>query len=193
MLKRVLTLAAFAVLFVPAVSHAVDHSKAWALGYYNSDAPIGIRYMFSEKAGLDVGVGFSSFEGFDAAAATPDTKNFLTYNVDIGVPITLVKTDRADFFFRPGFLWSSVPYQFDDGTNPISDERASDITIEAHLGAEWHVTDNFSLSAGHGIDIVSSKDVFPGELVTGSKPESSTSWGSRALSITDIGFHWYFN
>lgn len=191
MLKRVLTLAAFAVLFVPAVSHAVDHSKQWALGYYNSDAPIGIRYQFSEKAAFDFGVGFSSFEGEDNSSATPDTKNYLTYNIELGVPITLVKTDRADFFFRPGLLWSSVPYQLDNGTS-VSDERASDIMIEAHLGAEWHVTDNFSVSAGHGINIVSSKGVDAGDL-RGSEPESSTSWGSSGLSITDIGFHWYFN
>lgn len=193
MLKRFLTVVAFAAILVPAASQAVDNSGKWALGYYDSQAPVGIRYQFGEKAGFDFGLGFASSEDIDNASTTPgETKNFMQYHVELGVPVTLVATDNANFYFRPGLLWQSIPYQLDDGVNPVSDERASDITFKLHLGAEWFATRNLSLSVGHGIDIASSKGVSRGDLL-GGKPESSTSWGSAALDVTSIGFHWYFN
>ncbi len=191
MLKRILAVAVFAAILVPATSQAVDHTGQWGVGYYDRSAPVGLRYQFGEKVAFDFGLGFSSFEGNDAGPPAGDTKNFLTYNIELGVPLTLVKSDRADFFFRPGLLWQSVPYQFDDGVNPISDERASDIRFKLHLGAEWHATDNLSLTVGHGIDIDSSKGVDAGDLRS-SDPESSTSWGTEGFDITQIGFRWYF-
>lgn len=190
MLKRILAVAAFAAIFVPASSQAVDHTGTWGVGYYDRNAPLGLRYQFGEKAAFDFGLGFNSFEGTDRSETPFDTKNYLTYNVEVGLPLTLVKTDRADFFFRPGLLWQSVPYQRDNGTS-ISDERSSDIRFKLHLGAEWHATDNLSLSVGHGIDIDSSKGVDAGDLRS-SDPESSTSWGTEGFDITQIGFRWYF-
>ncbi len=192
MSKRVLVLAAFAALLVPATSQAVDHTGQWALGWYDREAPIGVRYQFSEKAAVDFGFGLSSAEGVDYASTTPDTKNFLDYAVEVGVPVTLVRADRADFFFRPGLRWTSTPYQFDDGVNPVSDERASDIGVKLHLGAEWHATDRFSITAGHGVEIASSKGVSSGQLVTGAKPESSTSWSTGGFDVTQLGFRFYF-
>ena len=192
MLKRILAFAAFAAIFVPATSQAVDHKGQWAAGFYDYNAPLGLRYQFGEKAAFDFGLGFDTREDDDNASTDPNaTKTFLTYDVEVGVPVTLVKTDRADFFFRPGLLWESVPYQLDDGTNPVTNERASDITFKLHLGAEWHATDNLSLSVGHGIEIDSSHGTFAGQLRS-VKPESSTTWSTQGMGITDIGFHWYF-
>jgi hypothetical protein len=193
MLKRILAIAAFAAILIPTTSQAVDHSGQWAAGYYDDDAPLGLRYQFGEKAAFDFALGFDSFSGSDATG--PGDKSFLTFNVEVGVPITMVKTDRADFFLRPGLLYSSVPFQLDadaGGPGVATDERASDVQFKLHLGAEWHVTDNFSLSAGHGINIDNNHNVSSGDLINGSKPESTTSWGTEPLAITQIGFHWYF-
>jgi hypothetical protein len=190
MVKRILALAAFAALLFPAASQAVDHTGAWGVGYYDENAPIGLRYQFGEKAAFDFGLGFSSFEGPDEAEPG-ETKNFLIYNIEAGVPLTLVKTERADFFFRPGVLWSSIPYQLDNGVDPVSDERVSDLTFKLHLGAEWHATDNLSLSVGHGFNILSTHGVDAGDDL-GGEPESSTSWGTEGFDITQIGFRWYF-
>ena len=194
MLKRFLAVAAFAVIFIPATSQAVDHTGQWGVGWYDRSAPIGLRYQFSEKTAFDFGFGLSSSEGRDEATTPIGTKNYLDYAVEVGVPYTLVATERAHFFFRPGLLWTSTPYQFDNGTNPITDERASDITFKLHLGAEWHATDNFSITAGHGLEIASSKGITSGELWDRpAKPESSTSWGTGGFDITQLGFRWYFN
>lgn len=195
MLKRMLALAAFAALFVPTPSHAVDHTKQWALGYFFESAPIGVRYMIQEKVGLDFGFGFESSEGRDFASSDPtETTSNSSYTIDLGVVFNVVHMDRADFFIRPGFAWESTPFFLDDGTNPISSERASDIVFGATLGGEWHATDNLSLTFGHGLAITSSKGVSPGELV-GADPESSTSIQTRGFTTGDssIGFRWYFD
>ena len=95
MLKRFLAVATFAAVLVPATSQAVDNSGRWALGYYDPQAPVGIRYQFGEKAGLDVGLGFASSEDIDHASTTPgDTRNFVQYHVELGVPVTLVACAR---------------------------------------------------------------------------------------------------
>ncbi len=197
MLKRLFALAAFAALFVPSQSFAVDHTKQWALGYFFEEAPIGVRYMIQEKVGLDFGFGFDSSEGRDFASTDPSaTSSNSTYNIEIGVPFNLVHMDRADFFVRPSFAWESSPYYLDPGgTSPITSERASDIDFGVMLGGEWHATDNLSLSFGHGIGITSSKGVSAGDLVFGSEPSSSTSINTTGLTTgsSSIGFRWYFD
>jgi len=190
MLKRILVVAALAAVLVPASAQAVDHTGSWGVGFYDYNAPLGLRYQFSEKMAFDFGLGLDSFEDTDFSATPVDTKNYLTYAIEVGLPITLVKMDRADFFFRPGLLWESIPYQLDNGTS-VSDERASETFFKLHLGAEYHATDNLSLSVGHGIGIASDSGTFPGALET-SDPEGSTEWFTHGLGITDIGFRWYF-
>ncbi|MEO7295850.1 MAG: outer membrane beta-barrel protein [Candidatus Limnocylindria bacterium] len=191
MLKRILTVAAFAAILVPASSQAVDHTGQWAVGFYDYDAPLGLRYQFGEKLAFDFGLGLSSFEDEDNASTDPNaTKNFTTYAIEVGLPITLAKMDRADFFFRPGLLWKSIPYQLDNGTS-VSNERASETLFKLHLGAEYHATDNLSLSVGHGIGIFNDSGTFPSAF-EGSEPEGSTEWSTQGLGITDIGFRWYF-
>jgi long-subunit fatty acid transport protein len=190
MLKRFLAVAAFAAILVPSSAFAVDHSKQWGVGYYDPEAPIGVRYQFSEKAAFDFGLGFVKFDGEDNSTSPSSEKSYMQYHVEVGVPITLVKMDRADFFFRPGLLMRSIPYQLDNGTS-VSDERASETDIKLHLGAEWHATDNLSLSVGHGLTIANQKPVSAGSF-EGSKPEGSTVIFSEGLSLTSIGFRWYF-
>jgi hypothetical protein len=186
MLKRFLSVAAFAAILVPATSHAVDHTGQWALGYYDADAPIGIRYQFSPKAAFDAGIGFAN-------ADVANDESVTQFHVELGVPLTLVKTDRADFFFRPGLLYKSIPYFVDNGVDPVSKERASDMSITGHFGAEWHATDNLSFSVGHGIRFNSSKGVGTGETFASEQTESSSSFTALdALDITRIGFRWYF-
>ena len=197
MLKRFLALAAFAVLFVPATSHAVDHSKQWALGYFFDDAPIGVRYMMSPKLGLDFGLGFQSEDGPDYSSTSPGaTSGNTQFTFELGAQFNLVKTDRADFFVRPSFSLASVPYYYSsDGGTTFSSESVSDTRFGAMLGAEWHATDNLSLSFGHGIGVTSGHGVSAGQpIVSSSKPESSSSISTVGLTTgaSSIGFRWYF-
>jgi len=194
MLKRFLVVAALAFLFVPATSHAVDHSKQWALGYFFDDAPIGVRYMMSPKLGLDFGLGYSTEEGPDFSSTDPGaTSSNGQFTFEIGVPYNLVKTDRADFFVRPSFAMTTVPYYLDNGTS-ISSESATDTRFGVMLGAEWHATDNLSLSFGHGFGVASGHgDNLRGDL-RNAEPESSSSISTVGLTTgaSSIGFRWYF-
>ena len=191
MSKRILVAAALAAILVPASAQAVDHTGSWGVGFYDYNAPLGLRYQFGEKIAFDFGLGLDSFEATDFSETPVDTKNYLTYAIEVGLPITLIKTDRADFFFRPGLLWESIPYQLDNGTS-VSDERASETFFKLHLGGEYHATDNLSLSVGHGIGIRNDAGTNPGNLEN-SDPEGSTEWFTHGLGITDIGFRWYFS
>ncbi|MEP7028370.1 MAG: hypothetical protein ABI960_07235 [Candidatus Eisenbacteria bacterium] len=194
MLKRFLLAAVVAAMFVPAQSFAVDHKGQWALGYWDPSAPIGVRKQFSEKAAFDLGIGFATAKISDdpTTATANDRKTNLQFHVEAGIPLTLVKTERADFFFRPGILWRAVPYYLDNGTS-IEKKTASQIDVTGTLGAEWHVTDNLSLSVGHGLRLTSYKPVSTNDLVF-AEPKSETNISALdALDVTRIGFHWYFN
>ncbi len=194
MLKRFLAVAAFAMLFVPATSHAVDHSKQWALGYFFEDAPIGVRYMMTPKVGLDGGFGYRTDEGPDYASSDPAaTASNGQFTFELGLQYNLVKTDRADFFVRPSFSMTSVPYFIDNGTDPVTSESVTDTRFGAMLGAEWHATDNLSLSFGHGVGITSGHGVSPGG-VRGAEPDGTTNFATTGLTTgaSSIGFRWYF-
>ncbi len=193
MLKRFLMVAAFAAMLVPSSAFAVDHGKQWALGYFFEDAPVGVRYMLNDKTGLDLGVGFSQEDGPDYSSTDPGaTASNTVFTFDLGVQLNLVHAERADFFVRPFFGMASVPYYLDNGTT-VSDESVTDTRFGAILGAEWHATDNLSLSFGHGLGVTSGHGISAGEL-RGSEPESSTSISTAGLTTgsTSIGFRWYF-
>ena len=150
---------------------------------------------FLEKAAFDLGLGFATAKiADDPTTVSPnDKKTNLQFHFEAGIPITLVKAERADFFFRPGILWRAVPYYVNDGVNPVEKKTASQIDVTGTLGAQWHVTDNLSLSVGHGVRLSKAKPVGANDIVAG-EPASETNFsGLDALDVTRIGFHWYFN
>ncbi len=194
MLKRFLAVAAFAVLFVPATSHAVDHGKSWALGYFFDDAPVGVRYMLNDKTGLDAGFGFQQEDGPDFSSTDPGaTASNTVFTFELGAQFNLIHQERAEFFLRPFFTLQNVPYYLDNGTN-ITDESVTDTRFGVIVGAEWHATDNLSLSFGTGLGVSSAHGISPGEL-EGNEPESSSSIATTGLTTgsSSIGFHWYFD
>jgi opacity protein-like surface antigen len=194
MLKRFLAVAAFAAMLIPSSAFAVDHSKQWALGYFFDDAPIGVRYMMSPKLGLDAGLGYNASEGPDFSSSDPSaTSTNGQFSFELGLQYNLVKTDRADFFVRPFFGMTTVPYYLDNGTDPTTSESVTDTRFGAMLGAEWHATDNLSLSFGHGLGVTSGHGVDAGDL-RGAEPDASTSIQTVGLTTgaSSIGFRWYF-
>lgn len=194
MLKRFLAVAAFAAMLIPSSAFAVDHSKQWALGYFFDDAPIGVRYMMSPKVGLDAGLGYAASEGPDFSSNDPSaTSTNGQFSFELGLQYNLVKTDRADFFVRPFFGMTTVPYYLDNGTDPTTSESVTDTRFGAMLGAEWHATDNLSLSFGHGLGVTSGHGVDAGDL-RGAEPDASTSIQTVGLTTgaSSIGFRWYF-
>lgn len=194
MLKRFLMVAAFAAMLVPSSAFAVDHGKQWALGYFFDDAPIGVRYMISPKVGLDGGLGYTSEEGRDWESSDPSaTTTNGQFTFELGVQFNLIQAERADFFIRPSFSMTSVPYFVDNGVDPISSESVSDTRFGAMLGAEWHATDDLSLSFGHGVGVTSNHGVSAGDIAP-AEPDASTSIQTIGLTtgFSSIGFRWYF-
>jgi opacity protein-like surface antigen len=163
-----------AVAAVPAMAEGDPAAGKFGLGYFRSEAPVGVRYWFNEKAGLDFGLGFSSTD------QSGETLNGFTF--DVGVPFVVAKYEGANFFIRPGFA-----YQTEDqwGGTEIGKYKLNTWGITADLGVEYFFNDRFSLQAAHGIAYKSSKPDLTGA-------ESTNSFVTEAFGISNIGFHFYF-
>jgi hypothetical protein len=195
-MKKGLMALALAALVLPAAAHAErDLTGTLALGYWSADAPIGGRYVVSERVSLDLGFGFAqALIGDDPTTAAPgDDKKNLQLHIAAGVPFTLVKRDRVNFFVRPGVLFRFVPtYNQATGADPYEKKTETETEITGILGAEWFATDDLSFSVGHGVKLESTKGVSANDLTTGEQESQSFLSGLEALDITSIGFHFYF-
>jgi hypothetical protein len=194
-MKKIVFAALLGVLLIPMVAAAqVDHSGKWALGYWDPAAPIGIRYTFSPKMAVDFAVGFATAKVTDYTSTDLSEATKVQFHFEAGFPITLAQKDKVNFFFRPGVLVKMIPYYFsaDDGVT-VESKTATDFAVSGILGVEWFPVDDFSLSVGHGIQVVSSKGVSLGEPVGPTEPKSETTFnGLQGLDVTKIGFHYYF-
>jgi len=177
-MKRIITLAALALTTALAVPAMADPAAGkWGLGYFRPEAPIGVRYWFSEKAGLDLGVGFSSD---DAGSET-----LSGFTLDIGVPFVMAHTEKAFFFVRPGFGYNSQDQL--TGAPPPAPAKNTPTTMgfALDLGVEYFFNDNFSVQVAHGIGYKSTDpDVSGADNVTG--------FATEDFGISNIGFHYYF-
>ena len=162
-----LVLSAVAFLIIQTYAFAGEHKTGtFGLGWYSQTAPVGGRAWITPQIGVDLGLGY-------ADKNTLGTDNDRIH-VNIGVPVDVVQTDRVNFFIRPG-------YELQTNSRTVNGELKSTSIITADLGVEWFVTDAFSLSAGHGLEV---KQV-----------DGSDDWGIsalRALSFENVGFHFYF-
>lgn len=138
----------------------------FGLGWYSTSAPVGGRVWVTEQIGIDLGLGYADKKSL---GSTEDR-----FHINLGVPVDVVQTERVNFFIRPG-------YEFQTNSRTVGTELKSTSIITADLGVEWFVTDQFTLSAGHGLQIA--------------QVDGSDDWGIsalRALSFNNVGFHFYF-
>ena len=194
-MKRILLALTVSLLAFPSSSFAVDKTGHLAVGYFNPDAPLGIRYPISPKVGLDIGFGFAQAEISDdpTTATVDDEKKNLQLNIEAGIPLTIMDRDNVNLFFRPGVLFSFIPtYNRDTVADPYEKKSESETAVSLILGAEWFPTGDLSLSVGTGLEFESSKGVSTNDLATGDLESSSSINGLQALDITRIGFHFYF-
>ena len=195
-MRRILFTLAAALLALPSISSAqTDRSGKVAVGYFDPEAPLGIRYQVSPKLGLDLGFGFTQAEiGDDPTTVTAgDEKKNLQLHIEAGVPLTLIQRDHVNLFFRPGVLFRFIPtYNQPTVPDPYEKKTETDTAVSLILGAEWFATDDLSLSVGHGLEFTSTKGVDANDLTTGEQESSSLINGMQALDITRIGFHFYF-
>lgn len=183
-MKRFITLTAVLLLALPVIGSAKDMNGKFSLGFFNSDAPVGIRYWASPQIGIDLGVGFEMKDVYFNGSKEGAT----SFWVDFGVPYVIWERDRANFFIRPGAMIAVL----DDrvyGTGTL-DETWTQITFSLTPGAEIFFGDNFSLSAGHGIAVQMTS--VPDAVGAPRGGETETEIRSFDASVTHIGFHYYF-
>jgi len=150
------------LLVAPGLCSAVEMEGRRALGYYDSQAPIGARFWMSDKLGLDIGVGLIARDtGNDT-----DTDFYL----EGGVPIVLIAADRTNLFVRPG-LATRIG------------ENSDSVTLTLAPGVEVFFGDRFSMEVAHGIAL---------QFVMPDGGDTRTNFQTFSASITALGFHFYF-
>jgi len=167
-----------ATMAIPAVSHAVDITGKWGLGYFRPEAPIGARIWAGDKVGIDLGVGFVN--------TSPDVGDGNTsYNIDLGLPYVIHNGDNVLFFLRPGLLSSS---------NGVDEDKGSNVTtynISGSLGVEYFFTPSFSLQVAHGVYFESANTKNNTDPLN-HIDRTDSEFASEPFGISNIGFHYYF-
>lgn len=147
---RTLSLAVIALALSASVAGA--HGKgSYAIGFMESDAPVGGRYMLSEKMGLDIGLGFISVDAEDEdneGRASGD--KHLAYAgtqfvLRAALPIALQSGDKVSLQVRPGLGITS--------NSPDEGESDTAIDISGLLVAEWMMSNTISISGAHGLRV----------------------------------------
>lgn len=153
------------------------------LGFYNVEAPVGVRLWFpGQKLALDLGIGFNS-----EPAAIDASEKETRFAFDVGLPCVWHSWERVHALVRPGILYQRQQIGFDaDGTTPgIQFDTESATTLDFLLGgeAEIFLADNVSVSAAHGISLR--------RFDPGFGADTETSFGTYGNNFTTIGFHIY--
>jgi len=178
-----MTIAALAlILALPALASAKDMTGRFGLGYFTDAAPIGLRYWFSPKLGVDLGFGFASIDGVPSFPSTTPatTESAMDITLEAGLPYIIHSSERANLFLRAGGVLGITDDRLLGG---LTDETWTTFDILLGPGAEVFFGDNFSLEGSAGLRI---------NIVSPPVGDSLTSFGTEAASVSELGFHYYF-
>lgn len=168
-MKRFFALALLGVAITTVSARAAEpKSGTFGLGWYSISAPVGGRVWISPMVGVDLGLGYADKNVLGTAKDR--------FHVNLGIPVNVVRTEKVNFFIRPGV-------ELQTNARTVGTEVKSKMIITADLGVEWFVTENFSLTVGHGLQF---------EQLSGPDDKFGVS-ALRALSFENVGFHFYFN
>lgn len=202
-MKKLTTLAAALLLVAAGSAHAAAAGSMGGIGFRSLDGPsnsltaapvsfsvspaLGIRHWFSEKAGVDLAVGFTTLS-LELSPPTTKTDEGTGFVFDAGIPWALKKWEKVSFIFRPGVTYGTAEAK--DKTAPTAPNKFTStlLSVSGELEVEWMVTDRVSVSAAHGIAY---RDV---ELKDNSSPENKakiTGWDTTGNNFTQLGFHVY--
>src|SRR5512137_2050796 len=99
-MKRVIFMTLVMIIAVFSSLQAGQHKAGqFGLGWYSMTAPVGGRVWISEMVGIDLGLGYA-----DKNVVGGDDAHF---NLNLGVPIDIVQTEKVNLFVRPGFEFQS--------------------------------------------------------------------------------------
>jgi hypothetical protein len=167
MTRKILLTALLTSLFVP-LCMAKEMRGKIGIGYYHSEAPIGLRYWFAPKMALDLGFGFES-EDLGGRRAN-------SYWLEGGIPFVLHESKRANLFLRAGGLLGRIGDGYETHTT---------LEILGGPGVEVFFGNNLSLEVAQGfsVEIVSLTEDFD---------ESLVNFRTTSGNLTRLGFHYYF-
>jgi hypothetical protein len=146
------------------------------IGFHTTDAPIGVRHWFTEKVAGDAGIGYVT----DKTEQGPGEVKATTTSVELGLPISVAKLDKAHLLFRPGYEY----FMTKDEATGSPDVKTTGNGFSAELEVEYWLTEKLSLSASHGVFFGSSED----DRTPKRKVTTVTTFGEN---FTNVGFHLY--
>jgi len=141
-----------------------DVSGRLGLGMLSADAPLGVRYLFDPRLGLELGAGFGR-----------DGQHRTRVALDGGLLMALAPGDRVNFYFRPGVRFRSE--------NPSDEGATTTIFFTAALTVEVFVTRDFSVTADQGFEM---------QFVSPPTGPDHTDFDARGAPWTRLGFFYYF-
>jgi hypothetical protein len=174
MRTKFMTTITLTALLLAGSALATDRSGEFALGFNNSDAPVGLRYFFAENVGADLGLGFESIDlGADSGSS---------FWLELGVPYVLYDYESSFFFVRPSVSFASL----NDGVYGSGDvdESWSVVSLRLNLGAEVRLAERFGLTFQHGLGLTSTSP--PGDA------DSTTNFGTFGENATEAGVWFTF-
>lgn len=167
-MKRAVMIVGILGLMASLAAPVMAAKGMWGPGYFDPNAPVGVRFWAAEKVAIDVGLGLEQQKFGDDSA--------LKFAFDAGVPFVIAGNNTTMFFVRPGILFISDPINKDDA--------ATTLWVRGSLGVEHFFSDRFSIQAAHGLYF---ENYDPG--IKGS--DSVTSFGTEGMGISSFGFHYY--
>src|SRR5260221_600182 len=179
-MKRI-AIAAIAMLTLAAAARA--EGPMGGLGFHTTAAPVGVRQWFTDKFGIDLGVGFTS-DGFkNKIANAPTFDNATSYFVDLGLPYVCKQWEKVNFIVRPGFEYGSL--KDNDGVDS-NVKKANQWGVTGEFEVELMLAEKVSISASHGVGFFQFTD-----KTNSNGDQVSTRFTTTGDNFTALGFHVY--
>lgn len=205
MIKRLVAVCALAgTLTAPATAQDAvsDHIGLLGVGYFTSEAPIGLRYWTGPTTGFDLGFGFtSSTKNPIIENGTASTTSLVSYAFELGYLKVLSSDSNMLTFLRPGVLYAGeqmiVPAPVAVPARGTAQDQVKEtetrLSVSLMLGAELFMGKfgfpNLSFGGGVGAAFTSTSPAGDGE----SRAVISTVLAD--VSVVEnavLGFHFYF-
>ncbi len=186
MMRKMIVILALVSLLVATAAMAGENGRKgdFAMGFNNTDAPVGIRYFTSDKLAIDFGVGFQGTDLGDETASS--------FWFDLGAPYILNDYGNAFFFLRPAVTLGILDNR-DMGLigNPVLDadmnavdDTWTQFTAALYLGGEVEFNDHLGVTFQQGFGLVSMSP--PGD------GDSTTDFGTVGQNVTEAGVWFTF-
>ena len=143
-----------------------------AAGFHGTNAPLGVRWWYSDNAAIDFNVGLSS--------SPRAGRRLYTYVAQLGFPFVVGRWGRLAAELRPG-----VGFTHADVNNPfatVGTDRILEGSVE--LEAEAFLLERLSVSGSFGFAVTHNDPELSGDSVT--------NWGTTGGNFSHLGFHLYF-